>query len=261
MKFTYDHDLHIHSYLSSCSRDPEQTPDAILAYAEENGMHTVCITDHFWDKDVPGASEWYAPQDYAHISQCLPLPQKEGMRFLFGCESDMTHDCRIGITREHFDLFDFVIIPTTHLHMWGFAISDADARSVDGRAETWVRKLDALLNMDIPFHKTGIAHLTCSLIAPKREEYLDVLSRLPEDAMHSLFRKAAHLGCGIELNMRYTDEERDLVLRPYRIAKQEGCRFYCGSDAHHPQNFAAARVALERAIDDLSLTEDDKFRI
>ena len=37
MKFQIDHDLHIHSRLSRCSRDREQTPARILRYAEENG--------------------------------------------------------------------------------------------------------------------------------------------------------------------------------------------------------------------------------
>ena len=35
MKFQIDHDLHIHTFLSNCSSDPEQTPLRILDYAEE----------------------------------------------------------------------------------------------------------------------------------------------------------------------------------------------------------------------------------
>ena len=48
MKFSYDHDLHIHSKISSCSSDPEQTNEAILAYAKKNGLTTICLTDHYW---------------------------------------------------------------------------------------------------------------------------------------------------------------------------------------------------------------------
>jgi len=62
MKYIVDNDLHIHSYLSSCSDDPEQTPEAILSHAKKYGLKTICLTDHFWDSAVPGASEWYAPQ-------------------------------------------------------------------------------------------------------------------------------------------------------------------------------------------------------
>ena len=44
MKFTYDHDLHIHSSVSPCSGDPAQTPRRILRYAEENGFAFVRIS-------------------------------------------------------------------------------------------------------------------------------------------------------------------------------------------------------------------------
>ena len=80
-----DHDLHIHTELSSCSRDPEQNAAALLAYAQKNNFNTICVTDHFWDETVPGASGWYQPQNFEHITKILPLPEAEGIRFLFGC--------------------------------------------------------------------------------------------------------------------------------------------------------------------------------
>ena len=82
--------------------------------------------------------------------------------------------------------------------------------------------------------------------------------------MKRLFEKAAGLGVGIELNssdMDFTEEEADVVLRPYRIAKKCGCKFYCGSDAHHPNTLDRAKALFERAIDLLELTEEDKFII
>ncbi|MBO5369087.1 MAG: PHP domain-containing protein, partial [Clostridia bacterium] len=73
MKCIYDNDLHIHSKLSSCSNDEDQTTERILLYAKENNLKTICITDHFWDENVTGASDWYKPQNLAHISASLPL--------------------------------------------------------------------------------------------------------------------------------------------------------------------------------------------
>lgn len=64
MRYIVDHDLHIHSNLSTCSRCPEQTPERIAQYAVDMGLKTICITDHFWDEKVPGASAWYAPQNF-----------------------------------------------------------------------------------------------------------------------------------------------------------------------------------------------------
>lgn len=118
--------------------------------------------------------------------------------------------------------------------------------------------------MDLPFYKTGLAHLTCSLIAPTREEYFQTLELLPTDDMERLFKKAAYLGVGIELNsgdMNFSDDEADTVLRPYFIAKSAGCKFYCGSDAHHPKTLDSAKAIFERATDKLGLEETDKFLI
>ena len=84
MEFQIDHDIHIHSQISSCSRHPEQTNENILAYAKKNGLTTICLTDHYWDERIAGPSGWYAPQNTAHIKAALPLPQAEGIRFLFG---------------------------------------------------------------------------------------------------------------------------------------------------------------------------------
>ena len=83
MRYSADHDLHIHSKISSCSNDPEQTNARILQYAQENGFSTICLTDHFWDNAVEGASDWYFPQDYEHISAAKPLPQTDKIKFLF----------------------------------------------------------------------------------------------------------------------------------------------------------------------------------
>ena len=265
MRFTFDHDLHIHSYLSSCSRDPEQTPERILQYAKDEGLTTVCITDHYWDSAVEGPSKWYAPQNFEHISQSKPLPQEDGIRFLFGCETEMKRDLTVGMPRERFDDFDFVIIPTTHLHMKGFTITEEESESNATIARLWVERLDALLNMDLPFYKIGIAHLICPLLCKRsREDYLAVLELIPDGELNRLFTKAAELGVGIELNygdMLFADSETDIALRVFRAAKKCGCKFYFGSDAHHPATFERVRATFERAIDLLDLQESDKFII
>ena len=142
MRYKIDHDYHIHSGLSLCSNDPEQTPARILQYAEEKGLKRICITDHFWDDNAPGmpdkyrdreydphgelpkladrgekTARWYRMQNFAHISRSLPLPKSDKAEFLFGAETEMQYDFSLGITREMIDKLDFVIIPTTHMHM------------------------------------------------------------------------------------------------------------------------------------------------
>ena len=130
MKYKIDHDLHIHSHISSCSNDPEQTNERILRYAEENGLTTVCLTDHFWDERVDGASGWYAKQNFEHISKAKPLPQTDSVRFLFGCETELNSRLTVGVSKDRYDAFDFVIIPTTHFHMKGYTLTGARMKEI-----------------------------------------------------------------------------------------------------------------------------------
>ena len=91
-----------------------------------------------------------------------------------------------------------------------------------------------------------------------------MLELLPSPELERLFSKAAKLGCGIELNqsdMSFADEEADRVLRMFRVAKSCGCKFYLGSDAHHPENFAKTKAIFERAVALLELQESDKFHL
>ena len=257
MRYKVDHDFHIHSRLSYCSKSDEQTRENILQYAVDNGWSTIIITDHFWDELLPNKKNFYKGQDLAHVSSILPLPQHQNVRFLFGCETDMDTNNLIGIAPENYDKFDFIIVPTTHLHMFV-----DPATSIEDRAKIYVEKFRALLDSDLPFEKVGIAHLTCSLMANKWEEHLDVLDLVSDETFRELFTRSAELGLGIELNFpvfKYAPEELERALRPYRLAKECGCKFYFGSDAHIPSEFLNMKERFERTVDLLGLTEDDKF--
>lgn len=261
----FDHDYHIHSKLSECSSDPAETAERILEYAKNCGLYKICITDHFWDEAVPGASDWYKAQNLAHINQIKPLPSAVGIEFLFGCETDIDKYMTLGMSLPCFDNFDFVIIPTTHLHMTGFTITPEDKADNAKIAQLWVERFEKLLDMPLPFHKIGIAHLACALMNNRsREDYLDTLNRISDEDMKRVFTKAARVGCGIEINrfdVDVSDEECDCVLRMFRIAKACGCKFYFGSDAHHPTELESSAPVFERISAILGLTEEDIFKI
>ena len=266
MTYQIDHDLHIHTRLSLCSQDEGQTPASILEHAKKENLHTVCITDHYWDEVVPcntAVNFWYERQNTAHIRESLPLPTDPAVRMLFGCEADMDSDNVIGLSPEKYDDFDFIIISTTHCHHMGgpkwVNMSNQD------RANRWVERLDAVLDSDLPLHKTGIAHLTCYLInMDSKEGYLETLQLIPQSELERVFTKAAACGVGIELNadeMRFTESETDIIMRIYRTAKACGCKFYLGSDAHERDAFEGVNERFHRAIRLLDLKESDKFQL
>ena len=263
MKYQIDNDLHIHSKLSYCSLNEKQSKENILKYAKENGLKTICVADHFWDEKVDGAFKDYKFQNFPHISKIKPLPQAEGIRFLFGCETELDKNLTLGLSKERYDEFDFIVIPTTHFHMKDYTVSSEEYDDLSARINAWIKRIDAVLSMDLPFHKVGLAHLVCPLINRDRKEYLKTLKNIPEKEMVRLFTKAAKLGVGIELNqdMNFKDEEEEIILRPFKIAKKCGCKFYLGSDAHHPEGFDGVIEIFEKITERLGLSEEDKFII
>ena len=259
MKYVIDHDLHIPSGLPLCSNHPEQTAENILKYAAEMGFHKICLTDHFWDSAVDGASEWYRAQDLEHISKALPLPTAEGITFDFGCETDLDRLMTLGISKETMDQLAFIIVPTSHLHMSGFTI-DSDVTSVEARAKLYMERNHALMDMKLPFEKMGLAHFTCPLLARNSEgSHNDIINAISDASFAELFERVAASGMGVELNMPLIDCSSEEILRPYRIARACGCTFYLGSDAHTPKSFIGARKKFEAFTEALGLTEDDKF--
>ena len=263
MKFQIDHDLHIHTCLSSCSKDPYQNKDFILEYAKENKLTTVAITDHYWDALAGEPSAFYAPQNFEHIREVLPLPESREVKMLFGCESELRSDLVLGVPEVRYPEFDFIIIPTTHLHMKGFTVSEEDFTVPERLAKLWVSRLDAVLDMALPFEKLGIAHLTCTLVnKASTDSFYQTMALISHSDIHRLYEKAAKVGAGIELNagdIRFVEKNPDLLLPFYKIAKEEGCKFYLGSDAHHPSEFKNTIRRFGELTETLGLTEDDKI--
>lgn len=271
MSYIIDHDLHVHSGGSICSGDPDQTPQRILQYAADNGYTTVCLTDHFWDEEIPipaggWAAGFYAPQNYPHLCKNLPLPQQEGIRFLFGAEAEMTLDGTVGLTPERCADFDFVLISISHFHMTDFAISAADAATPAGRAAALLNKLERVLSLPLPWHKIGLSHLAGpKLGGGDPANHIAVLQLAQGERLTALLKKAAALGVGIELNTATfgfaNEEEEQAVVEFYAHAKDCGCKFFFGSDAHSAPHFAHHSPRAQRMADRLGLEEKDIFRI
>ncbi len=259
MRYKADHDFHIHSTVSRCCHDSNQTPKAILDYAKNNGLKKICLTNHFWDENVKSEAEWIDEHQFRYLSDVLPLPQDPEVEFLFGAETDIDYNGVLGVSEERFSEFDFVTVATTHLHLAGNTVRKEIETPFEA-AEIWVSKIKCLLDKDLPWHKIGIAHLTCGHVFRKRTP--EVISLITDESLYSVFSDCAFKGVGIELNMKTlfsSEEEKDILLRPYFIAKDCGCKFYLGSDAHKITALNTAKENFENIITLLDLKETDKF--
>ncbi len=257
MRYQIDHDIHIHSQISPCSNDVNQTKEAIFSYGCTLGLKLLCVTDHFWDlgvdfKGYPGWTD-VGNQKWKSI---LPLPCRENCKFLFGAEVDMNAAGVVGIEKSTLDQMDFCILSVGHLWLKGFTLP-ADAPEPDPHTKKEIYKsrlLSVLHRDDYDFTKIGIGHFTCGFGT-------DCLSCFSDEEYGEIFSLIAQKGAGVELNFQLPQQDEDVfeVLRPYKIAKEVGCKFYLGGDAHHPCDFAGNMKKFERMIDALDLTEDDKW--
>ena len=270
MKYQIDHDLHIHTYISGCAgHDPRQSKEAILTYGLVNGFGLLCVCDHIWDRKVTPARinenawSWLTHgQDFEKARELLPLPQSKACNFLFGIEADMDCAGNIAVSREEFDNFDFINFAVNHLHLTNFTYDPSKAGDYNSPEEEFKElckaRLLRLLHMDLPFHKCGLAHFT---LGP-----LKAYELFSDEEYREIFGLAAQKGIGVELNFSEeriyrvsSPQDEEILLRPYRIAKEMGCKFYLGGDAHDPECLASRKLWFERMVDMLELTEDDKF--
>jgi hypothetical protein len=129
-------------------------------------------------------------------------------------------------------------------------------------SEIWVKRFEELLKKDLPWKKIGIAHLTCGHIFKGRTP--EVIRLISDEILYSLFESCSKKGVGIELNMKTIAlgaEDKEILLRPYKIAKDCGCKFYLGSDSHKIAAFTDVKENFEDIITSLDLKETDKFRL
>ena len=232
-----DHDLHVHTYLSSCCSDREATPANIVARAAEAGLRTLGFADHLWDRSVPGAMDWYVPQDLPRLLETRGrLPgDRRGVRVLVGCETEYCGGGKVGISAAAAEQLDFVLIPVTHFHMKGF-VAPADLSEPRDVARLMVRRFNEAVTLGLA---TGIAHpfVPCGF-----SDYTDaILAEISGSELLDSFGRAAQAGISIEMSTcmfpgacgtvrdGFHDET---FLRVLALARQAGCWFHFASDAH-----------------------------
>ena len=131
-------------------------------------------------------------------------------------------------------------------------------------AELFVERLEGISRLPLPWRKVGIAHITCGLIFREGDQWL-VYRLVDEKRYRAVMRKFAALGAGIEINVSsfgpgWHDHEDD-ALRLYRMAKDEGCKFYLASDAHHPDALDRIPERAPEIVKLLGLKGEDQFTI
>ena len=252
-------DLHMHTTLSACCKDKvNQTPSKILALAEEMGVETIGFTDHVWSNPDLAPSAWYRPQDEGQIARLRAELAKltTSVRVLVGCEADMTAPGKFGITREIAEGLDFVLLSCSHFHM-----KDSVAQPKDDTPRAMAEHL-------LQFFLSGVTSGLASAIAHPflpigHFNQLDsAIGAITDAEFQDAFGAAAEQGVAIEITTHFLPSgpgknfSIETPIRLLSIAKQAGCKFTLGTDAHSPRE-QKRLPELAPLIEAVGVTEED----
>lgn len=217
------HDFHIHTNLSLCA-GKSATLENYISAAKEIGLYKLGFANHFWDDKIEGASDWYKKQNFSHVLKLkseINVVNDPNMQLYFGCEVEYDYKRRnIAITEAVAEQFDFIIVPNSHTHMtMPHNFYEPYERHLNFMIDSY---LD-IINSSLCRYITAVAHPFEAVCCPYPKEIL--IDMLSDDTLKYIFDKTANRGIAIEINIHE-------LMNKDKIAKECGCKFLFGSDAH-----------------------------
>lgn len=235
MKVT--HDFHIHTNLSLCA-EKNATVEYYVRKAEEIGLTKIGFSNHFWDSAIEGANGFYRPQNWEHVKQLrveLEQVKSKTVRIYFGCEAeyDPVHH-GVAMSEETAEKFDYILVPNSHTHMM---MPKECYKPYQKHADFMVQAYADILNSSVSRYITAMAHPFEAVCCPY--DYSILIDIISDDTFKRLFDQTAKKEIAVEINIgKFRDSKAEDIeacsqIRMFRIAKECGCKFIFGSDAHN----------------------------
>ena len=270
MKIT--HDFHVHTSLSLCaSRDA--TAAGYIERAKKYGLKKIGFSDHYWDDLVdsvtcrhilpnfPDPFYGVGKQNFEHVTSLLPELyglRSEELEIFFGVEADYDpFHHSISVAPEHAEQFDFIIVPNSHTHMMMPKDYYEPKRK---HIDYMFTALEDIVSSPLAKYITAIAHPFQAVCCPYGWEIL--MDMIGDDEYKRIFDKVANKNIAVEINVSSfmklgeNDLEQHKSMRLFRNAKDVGCKFIFGSDAHSHGSVEKYAIC-DKIADALCLKEDD----
>ena len=264
------HDIHNHTYLSRCGKD-DATIKNYISNVKKYGIKLLGFTDHMWDDSFDGWQElhegdnsdvlFYEGQNVEHVLQSrkeLECLDTDGIKVIIGAEVEYDLNRRdLAITAENAEKFDYLIFPNSHTHMVMPREYYSDKRKM---TEFMIQVFMDIMDSPLRSHIVTMAHPFCAVCCPFGYEIL--LGMISDEEYRKCYGACAENSIAVEINLSklrgYTVEQiiNSNLIRPFRIAKECGCKFTFGSDSHtmwHSDNFKDFYVVSQI----LELTDND----
>jgi histidinol phosphatase-like PHP family hydrolase len=251
-----NHDFHIHTNLSVCAKR-DATLESYVEIGKELGLKKMGFSDHFWDENIPFTCNengvgFYETQNFSHVSSIknkvreLSTPE---FKLYFGCEVEYAYGMKApAITEAVAEQFDYIIVPISHTHL---AMPEEFYTPYSKHVEFMTEAYESILRSPLKKHITAIAHPFEAVCCPYPREIL--FNLISDDDFKRIFSLSADAGIAVELNqeclMEAMQKESEWThrLRMIGIAKDMGCKFLFGSDAHSHGHLKALQNANELA--------------
>lgn len=230
------HDFHIHTSLSLCANETA-TLDNYIENAKMLGLEKIGIANHFWDEKIPDCFDFYRVQNYERVEKIKPeieAKKTDGLKIYFGCETEYdSHRGDVAICEETAEKFDFILVPNSHTHI---TMPQDLYEPYEKHVEFMIKAYEDIINSKVSKYITAIAHPFEAVCCPYDKEIL--INMISDDTFKRLFDKTAEKGIAFEINVssmknRTIEEiESCAMIRMFNLAKECGCKFIFGSDAH-----------------------------
>lgn len=250
-------DLHLHTNLSFCAPS-ETTINSYLPFCAQEGIKKIGISNHLYSHK--GVDHTLQIKDEIHA-----LQDSLSVQVLLGCEMELFPGQEPMLNKENASQFDYVQVAPSHIFNLIHEYKNFDLSTPDKIRSMLMEnfKRACLLDLGVP---TAICHPLYPICAPDQQGILDGMT---DAQLAECYTLAAQHDKSIEIhaclyrNTVTLDEEglSPSYIHMLSIAKECGCKFHFGSDAHEPQAFINKHGLLQRAAERAGICEDDLWHL
>lgn len=250
-------DLHLHTNLSACA-PKTTTVSSYLEHCNSEGIKKIGISNHL-----------YSHKGIEHTLQIKDeirsLQNNTSIQILLGCEMEMFYDEDFMLDKKTARNFDYVLLAPSHIFNSMPRYEKFDLSSPDKIRHLLIDnfKRACVLDLGVP---TAICHPLYPICAPNQQEILDGMTDAQLAECYTLaarHNKSIEIHACLYRNTVTLDEEglSPSYIHMLSIAKQCGCKFHFGCDAHEPFAFINTHGLLQRAAERAGICEDDLWHL
>ena len=260
-------DLHVHTNYSFCA--PQTTvPESYLPLCGEENIEILGFSNHIYYQDRLGWRNIDAASGGEYASRLRKdlerLKNETDVTLLLGAEVEVVSGMPPSLTVEESEKFDYVLLAPSHVMNLRdyFDRAGVDLSTKEMIAAVTIERHKFACGLEYPV-PMGICHPLYPICTGEWEQ--DIVDGFSDNLLGEMFTLAKNGNKSIEIHVdlirngtkKDSDGLSPSYLRYLSIAKECGCRFHFGGDAHVPGSFSGVHHYLRLAAKKTGIGEDD----